>query len=103
MVDIVDSLVAQELSGRIAQRRNNIRANQALLRDPRKLNKVISTMGANLLTEDQLGKIDQNIFRRDPVVALDSSFNDADPRRGSLRSEERRVGKGCRSRWAPYH
>ena len=23
--------------------------------------------------------------------------------RGSLRSEERRVGKECRSRWSPYH
>ena len=25
------------------------------------------------------------------------------PRRGSIRSEERRVGKECRSRWSPYH
>ena len=23
--------------------------------------------------------------------------------KGSLRSEERRVGKECRSRWSPYH
>src|SRR2546427_10092551 len=35
---------------------------------------------------------------------------DADPRRadrncfaGAARSEERRVGKECRSRWSPYH
>src|SRR3989442_6050573 len=25
------------------------------------------------------------------------------PRGGSTRSEERRVGKECRSRWSPYH
>src|SRR5207248_7774105 len=25
------------------------------------------------------------------------------PRRASRRSEERRVGKECRSRWSPYH
>jgi len=25
------------------------------------------------------------------------------PNRDSLRSEERRVGKECRSRWSPYH
>src|SRR5256885_15905503 len=25
------------------------------------------------------------------------------PRAGSTRSEERRVGKECRSRWSPYH
>ena len=23
--------------------------------------------------------------------------------KGSIRSEERRVGKECRSRWSPYH
>ena len=27
----------------------------------------------------------------------------ANLRRGALRSEERRVGKECRSRWSPYH
>src|SRR4029077_21292842 len=36
------------------------------------------------------------------------SFEKADMRRvlvvpGPLRSEERRVGKECRSRWSPYH
>ena len=25
------------------------------------------------------------------------------PKKGSTRSEERRVGKECRSRWSPYH
>ena len=24
-------------------------------------------------------------------------------RKGKIRSEERRVGKECRSRWSPYH
>ena len=24
-------------------------------------------------------------------------------KRGKIRSEERRVGKECRSRWSPYH
>ena len=27
----------------------------------------------------------------------------ADPEGGIVRSEERRVGKECRSRWSPYH
>ena len=30
-------------------------------------------------------------------------FHVADRRIGSVRSEERRVGKECRSRWSPYH
>ena len=33
--------------------------------------------------------------------ALDNiSFN---VKKGEVRSEERRVGKECRSRWSPYH
>ena len=30
-----------------------------------------------------------------------STFNDL--KKGQNRSEERRVGKECRSRWSPYH
>src|SRR5256885_12405414 len=38
------------------------------------------------------------LHRLDDVVVLDLA--DAEKRR---RSEERRVGKECRSRWSPYH
>ena len=34
-------------------------------------------------------------FNDDPVITVHTS--------GSTRSEERRVGKECRSRWSPYH
>ena len=34
-----------------------------------------------------------------PVVALESTIIS----HGMPRSEERRVGKECRSRWSPYH
>ena len=45
------------------------------------------------------------------VVALDDGFIGLDTagdvvgldREDSMRSEERRVGKECRSRWSPYH
>ena len=30
-------------------------------------------------------------------------LGDVDPKPSDLRSEERRVGKECRSRWSPYH
>src|SRR2546426_8029956 len=33
----------------------------------------------------------------------DGTFTDVSREAGILRSEERRVGKECRSRWSPYH
>ena len=36
-------------------------------------------------------------------VQTDTVINDEDQSRLSQRSEERRVGKECRSRWSPYH
>ena len=35
-----------------------------------------------------------------PVVVIDAGHGGTDP---GKRSEERRVGKECRSRWSPYH
>ena len=35
------------------------------------------------------------------IVTVAPYYNSADV--GSVRSEERRVGKECRSRWSPYH
>ena len=40
---------------------------------------------------------------RDPVVADNGVDDGAEPRRPLVRSEERRVGKECRSRWSTYH
>src|SRR2546430_5639555 len=37
------------------------------------------------------------------VSTLPSTFRRATGPRGTPRSEERRVGKECRSRWSPYH
>src|SRR2546426_6969693 len=37
-----------------------------------------------------------------PLVGRDVTWSEL-PRGGRLRSEERRVGKECRSRWSPYH
>ena len=48
------------------------------------------------------------VYRRDESVGRDASavVKTADfdlPVRRDRRSEERRVGKECRSRWSPYH
>ena len=46
-----------------------------------------------------------------PPIHLSTTFENSQPgeyeyfygRSGNPRSEERRVGKECRSRWSPYH
>src|SRR3712207_8886424 len=47
----------------------------------------------------------QNLFDRyvDYADAWIEDIDFKDPDTGQLRSEERRVGKECRSRWSPYH
>src|SRR5258708_38767198 len=42
-------------------------------------------------------------FRLQHYLATGRSVDSAKRRRGRMRSEERRVGKECRSRWSPYH
>ena len=41
----------------------------------------------------------ENIMKGQGEIALATSINDIP----AERSEERRVGKECRSRWSPYH
>ena len=46
-----------------------------------------------------------NAFNQVLIAELIDVFNSlgADPTVRVVRSEERRVGKECRSRWSPYH
>ena len=41
--------------------------------------------------------------RGNPTVEAEVYLSDGTMGRGTARSEERRVGKECRSRWSPYH
>src|SRR2546429_2788479 len=47
------------------------------------------------------GHLLQRFNGRNSVAILDAG--DIGPEQASARSEERRVGKECRSRWSPYH
>src|SRR5256885_15587278 len=44
-----------------------------------------------------------SVVRTEATVGLKTQELDAGPVRMDARSEERRVGKECRSRWSPYH
>src|SRR2546421_1719654 len=50
-------------------------------------------------TLDALSKVER-YWRRYSLSAL---HHQSGVRSGRIRSEERRVGKECRSRWSPYH
>src|SRR3712207_9187121 len=43
------------------------------------------------------------LVARSLEVIEDADGGDHGPHAGRFRSEERRVGKECRSRWSPYH
>ena len=43
--------------------------------------------------------VEQELFERNNIMLKEGTLMAA----GVLRSEERRVGKECRSRWSPYH
>src|SRR5258706_15985027 len=60
--------------------------------------------------EASLGYLRSAAKKKIPIVIATTGFNPAQQaeikrlaRRTPTRSEERRVGKECRSRWSPYH
>ena len=51
---------------------------------------------------DQIGH-DFGYYDYGEEIGMDSFFRSKDAVADYIRSEERRVGKECRSRWSPYH
>src|SRR2546427_8046094 len=56
-------------------------------------------------TQDPIAPDDESEPEPDVIVIPGQirDYRDAHPEGAALRSEERRVGKECRSRWSPYH
>ena len=52
----------------------------------------------------KLEKIDKELSKaREKATEWQTKIRDLEKRHQDARSEERRVGKECRSRWSPYH
>ena len=51
----------------------------------------------------QVEEISNIVSRQETVEDVTLTYVDLESRRRMYRSEERRVGKECRSRWSPYH
>ena len=60
---------------------------------------VVSSLGKGI-TAASLGRLLKSRGIKVTIQKFDPYIN-IDP--GTMRSEERRVGKECRSRWSPYH
>ena len=58
--------------------------------------KLLVMFSKAFLTAMEFNENYKDVFKEDDVLAQLEAFK-------VLRSEERRVGKECRSRWSPYH
>src|SRR3989441_234894 len=71
-----------------------------------------AALAARVIGAEELALLKRAAQLRDEVIRVDDFPQDlglseaiqpAQPQRAAARSEERRVGKECRSRWSPYH
>ena len=60
---------------------------------------------SDVCSSDLLGLAVANFLEavKNGARQLECTINGIGERAGNARSEERRVGKECRSRWSPYH
>src|SRR3712207_8638609 len=69
---------------------------------PSKMKKISSTKAKKTETSEQ-GDAHFKVVLPKPVSRNRRELDGATEPEGRRRSEERRVGKECRSRWSPYH
>ena len=70
------------------------------------IQRVVSTTNAGEETSQAVYPRASKVLRMPPLgkeEASGSCWISSFPEKRSIRSEERRVGKECRSRWSPYH
>ena len=65
---------------------------------------IAQMQNANAYLRNQISqaKLQQDNYHHQQLMSLNQAKMELD-RQMQLRSEERRVGKECRSRWSPYH
>ena len=67
------------------------------------LNKELLAKAKNAKTPEELIALAKENGTEMTEESAEAYYNLLHPQNGEVRSEERRVGKECRSRWSPYH
>ena len=74
------------------------------------MNKLVKSVNKNDLVTEFLISLngilrltDRELELMAEFIRLDLNYNKQPNENKNIRSEERRVGKECRSRWSPYH
>ena len=109
-----ENAVAHLLVGKIYKYQNKINKakesfNTALIFDPNNIDALLSIIGIDFEGLEQIEKsydiLEMSKNARDSVAVYKRIEGELLEygRYGESRSEERRVGKECRSRWSPYH
>ena len=57
----------------------------------------------NLFDKNQLHRLEEKLLEKGIYMTGPVILHNRDVQNTDYRSEERRVGKECRSRWSPYH
>ena len=57
----------------------------------------------NMVTDLNIDGDEEHYLRTEILADADTEMEDTNAELNKIRSEERRVGKECRSRWSPYH
>ena len=78
--------------------RRKVYSNTSLPQETSQINNL--TLHLNQLEKEE--QKNPKVSRRKEIIKIRSEINEKEMKE-TIRSEERRVGKECRSRWSPYH
>src|SRR3989475_7688936 len=67
------------------------------------ISRLLTELTPGDLVPQNLGRLELGLLESAVQVVGDGEPHVQSHQVGELRSEERRVGKECRSRWSPYH
>ena len=114
VVFVLVALTVSRLSARVTDHAREAESRGGQMHDLYEFTRRTLQMNLHVEPGPQLAELVHEIFQLEAVAVFDADLHEVyqagiwneDPQelaRNVYRSEERRVGKECRSRWSPYH